>query len=298
KFSSIMQRRRTHGAVARMGVPLNGYRTTGLLRSSGYSSVYEAVREADGGAVVAKVYELESDDVEPRVEHEFALIEALDVDGVVKALGLQRVGDQLVLLLERIRGVDLAEYTQRRPLELERFFAIAIQIADVLGRVHARRIIHRDIKPTNILIEPDTGRVYLADFGISVLLEGERRRIYDPAVLEGTLPYISPEQTGRTGRAVDFRSDLYSLGVTFYELLTGRRPFEFAAPLELIHAHLARTPEPPHARRPGLPDGLSRLVMKLLEKAPEHRYQTAAGLAADLRKLRELIEQGEDGRAL
>jgi PAS domain S-box-containing protein len=281
-----------------MGVPLNGYRTSRLLRSSGYSSVYEAIRETDGGSVVAKVFDLESNDVEPRVEHEFALIEALDIDGVVKALGLHRVGDQLILLLERISGVDLAEYTHRRPLELERFFSIAIQIADVLGRVHARRIIHRDIKPTNLLIEPDTGKVFLADFGISVLLESERRHIYDPAVLEGTLPYISPEQTGRTGRAVDFRSDLYSLGVTFYELLTGRRPFEFAAPLELIHAHLARTPEPPNARRPGLPDGLSRLVMKLLEKAPEHRYQTAAGLAADLRKLRELTESGQDGRAL
>ncbi|MFO7561678.1 MAG: AAA family ATPase [Enhygromyxa sp.] len=281
-----------------MGVPLHGYRTSRLLRSSGYSSVYEAIRETDGSAVVAKVFDLESDDVEPRVEHEFALIKAIDVDGVVKALGLQRVGDQLVLLLERVRGVDLAEYSRRRPLELDKFFAIAIQVADVLGRVHARRIIHRDIKPTNILIEPDTGRVYLADFGISVLLESERRHIYDPAVLEGTLPYVSPEQTGRTGRAVDFRSDLYSLGVTFYELLTGRRPFEFAAPLELIHAHLARTPEPPHARRPGLPDGLSRLVMKLIEKAPEHRYQTAAGLAADLRKLRDLIELGDDGRTL
>jgi PAS domain S-box-containing protein len=289
---------RPYDAIARMGVPLNGYRTSRLLRSSGYSSVYEAVREADGSAVVAKVFDLESDDVEPRVEHEFALIEALEIDGVVKALGLQRVGDQLVLLLERVRGVDLAEYSHRRPLELDKFFSIAIQIADVLDRVHARRVIHRDIKPTNILIEPDTGRVYLADFGISVLLESERRHIYDPAVLEGTLPYVSPEQTGRTGRTVDFRSDLYSLGVTFYELLTGRRPFEFAAPLELIHAHLARTPEPPHARRPGLPDGISRLVMKLLEKAPEHRYQTAAGLAADLRKLQQLIGKGKDGRSL
>ena len=281
-----------------MGVPLNGFRTARLLRSSGNSRVYEAVREADGVATVAKVYELDGDDVEARVEHEFALIEALDVDGVVKALGLQRVGDQLVLLLERVPGLDLAEYTQRRPLELERFFSIAIQIADVLGRVHARKIIHRDIKPTNVLLEPDTGRVCLADFGISVLLESERRRIYDPTVLEGTLPYISPEQTGRTGRAVDYRSDLYSLGVTFYELLTGRRPFEHAAPLELIHAHLARTPEAPRARRAELPEGLSRLVMKLLEKAPEHRYQTAAGLAADLRKLRDLVELGEDGRDL
>ena len=281
-----------------MGVPLPGYQTSRLLRSSAHARVYEAIRESDGRAIVAKVFDLEGRDVETRVEHEFALIEALDADGVVKALGLQRVGDQLVLLLERIPGLDLAEYAQHRALELDCFFSIAIQIADVLSQVHARRIIHRDIKPTNILIEPEAGRVFLADFGISVLLETERRRIYDPAVLEGTLPYIAPEQTGRTGRSVDFRSDLYSLGVTFYELLTGRRPFEFSDPLELIHAHLARIPDPPHTRRAKLPRALSRVVMKLLEKAPEHRYQTAAGLAADLRKLRELVEANDDQSAL
>ena len=281
-----------------MGVPLNGYRTVCLLRSSGQSRVYEAIRESDGVAVIAKVFELESDDVEPRVEHEFALIEGLDIDGVVKALSLERVGDQLVLLLERVPGQNLAEYTQRQPIDLDRFFSIAIQLSEVINRIHNRRVIHRDIKPTNILIEAETGQVCLADFGISVLLDAERRHLYDPAVLEGTLPYISPEQTGRTGRSVDFRSDLYSLGVTFYELLTGRRPFEFSAPLELIHAHLARTPPPPEALRRELPEGVSRLVMKLLEKPPEHRYQTAAGLAADLRKLRELVELGMDGREL
>ncbi|WP_181198449.1 protein kinase domain-containing protein [Enhygromyxa salina] len=269
-----------------------------MLRSSDHASVYEAVCDGDDRAVIAKVFELAGDDVEARVEHEFALIEALDIEGVVKALALERVGDQLVLLLERVPGQDLAEYAERQPLALERFFSIAVQVAEVLGRVHAKRIIHRDLKPTNILIDPDSGRVHLADFGISVLLDAERRHIYDPAVVEGTLPYLSPEQTGRTGRSVDFRSDLYSLGVTFYELLTGRRPFEFSAPLDLIHAHLARTPDPPQSRRPDLPEGVSRMVLKLLEKAPEHRYQTALGLSADLRKLRELVELGQDARGL
>src|SRR5690606_24284380 len=250
----------------------------------------------DGRGVVAKVFDLDVDDIEARVEHEFALIEALDIDGVVKALALQRVGDQLVLLLERVPGQNLAEYTRQQPLDVERFFAIAIQVVDVLAQIHARRIIHRDIKPANLLLDERSGRVFIADFGISVLLAAERRHIYDPAVLTGTLPYVSPEQTGRTGRAVDFRSDLYSLGVTFYELLCGRRPFEFAAPLELIHAHLARSPDPPSSLRPELPEGLSRLIMRLLEKAPEHRYQTASGLAADLRKLQKLVELGEDGR--
>ena len=138
-----------------------------------------------------------------------------------------------------------------------------------------------------------TGEVVLADFGISVLLEDERAHINEPDVVEGTLPYIAPEQTGRTKRPVDFRSDLYSLGVTFYELLTGRRPFVYDEPLELLHAHLARSPEPPQQLRPDLPAGFARVVTKLLAKAPEHRYQTASGLAADLRALRQRLVDGE-----
>jgi len=269
-----------------MELPLTGYHDVRLLRASRRSRVFEAVRRADGLCVIAKVFDLGPEDIELRAEHEFAVLAGLDVEGVVRALGLQRVGEQLVLLLERAPGMDLASYAKGRALELERFTAIAIAITEILARVHERRIIHRDIKPTNIVIDPDSGQVALADFGISVLLESERRHIYDPAVLEGTLPYLSPEQTGRTARPVDFRSDLYSLGVTFYELLTGRLPFVAHAPLELIHAHLARMPVSPQLHRPDLPDGFARLVLKLLAKAPEHRYQTARGLAADLRQLR------------
>jgi predicted ATPase/signal transduction histidine kinase len=278
-----------------MAFPLTGFRDARLLRASRNARVYEAVRKADGRSVIAKVFDLGPEDIESRVEHEFALLEALDVEGVVRALDFQRVGEQVVLLLEHIPGMDLASFADAQALESSQFMAIATALADILGRVHARRVIHRDIKPTNILIDPESGRVSLADFGISVLLESERRHIYDPAVIEGSLPYISPEQTGRTGRPVDFRSDLYSLGVTFYELLTGRRPFIHTAPLELIHAHLARMPESLRVHRPDLPDGLDRLVIKLLAKAPEHRYQTATGLAADLRALRELLAVDDEG---
>ncbi|PRQ05982.1 AAA family ATPase [Enhygromyxa salina] len=274
---------------------LTGYTDARLLRAAGQSRIYEAVRRSDRRPVIAKVFDLGGEDLEARVEHEFALLRGLDVEGVVRALELQRVGEQLVLLLDRSPGVNLAVHCGGRALPVANFMTIAVQLATILERIHECRIIHRDIKPTNILIDPATQGVQIADFGISVLLEGERRHIYDPAVLEGTLPYISPEQTGRTGRPVDFRSDLYSLGVTFYELLTGRRPFEYAAPLELIHAHLARVPVSPATHRPGLPDGLVRLVLELLAKAPEHRYQTAAGLAADLRRLDRLLAAGDEG---
>jgi PAS domain S-box-containing protein len=242
--------------------------------------------------VIAKVFDIEGEADEDRVQREFELIRSLDVEGVVRALDLRRVGEQLVLLLERVPGENLAEFARGQALALEVFWPIATQLADILARTHAARVVHRDIKPANILLDAHTGKVFLADFGISVLLEHERRHIYDSDVFVGTLPYISPEQTGRTSRAVDFRSDLYSLGVTFYELLTGCRPFENLAPLDLIHAHLAREADPPTSLRPELPESLSRLVLKLMAKAPEHRYQTAAGLAADLRRLQQGVDDG------
>ncbi|PRQ09194.1 protein kinase domain-containing protein [Enhygromyxa salina] len=277
-----------------MGFPLAEYQAIRPLRESARSRVYEAVSERDSRAVIAKVFDIEDEADEDRVQHEFELIQRLEIEGIVKARELRRVGNQLVLILERAPGVNLSEYAGGRPIPLTNFWPIATRIATILAQTHSAQVIHRDIKPTNILIDPHTRRVHLVDFGISVLLANERRHIYDADVLSGTLPYISPEQTGRTSRAVDRRSDLYSLGVTFYELLTGHLPFEGLLPLELIHAHLAREPEPPTRLRPELSAGLSGLVLKLLAKAPEHRYQTAAGLAADLRRLQALHEAGLD----
>ncbi|MFV8754281.1 protein kinase domain-containing protein [Nannocystaceae bacterium ST9] len=275
-----------------MEVNLDGYRAQRMLRSSGTSEVWEVIRVADQRLVIAKVFAIEDrsrlDDAaarqsnQARVDHEFDMIRRLEVPGVVRALALERTGDQLVLLLEAHRGIDLGEFVRRSPLAVSTFLDVAIQIARILADVHEQRVVHRDIKPTNILIDPDTGEVVLADFGISELLASERGHIHDRAVIEGTLPYMAPEQTGRTAREVDFRSDLYSLGVTFYEALTGQRPFTGQSPLELIHAHLARKPTPPQRLRPELPTLLSDLVMKLLEKAPERRYQSARGLWRDL----------------
>ena len=272
-----------------MVVPLAGYSTRRLLRASARTKVYEAVRKRDDRRVLAKVFELEDPSAEARVEHEFRLLEQLEAQGVVRALGIERAGHQLVLLLDFIDGRNLEQYAAGKPITVERFLPIASSLAATLAQVHAQRIVHRDIKPSNVLIESGSDAVYLADFGISVLIESERAHLYDPEVLEGTLPYISPEQTGRTTREVDVRSDLYSLGATFYELLTGRRPFEASEPLQLIHAHLARRPTPAHEVLPSIPKLLSAIVSKLLEKAPEDRYQSARGLHADLLRLAEAL---------
>jgi PAS domain S-box-containing protein len=272
---------------------LDGYRTLRVLRSSPSTRVFAAIREIDQREVVAKVYDLVDDrSLEARVEHEFRLIRDLEVDHVVRALALERAGTKIVVVLDYCAGVNLDELAGGKPLALDLFLNIALQLARVLADVHGQRVIHRDIKPTNILIDPATQVVSLADFGISVLLESERERINDPSVVAGTLPYVSPEQTGRTHREVDFRSDLYSLGVTFYELLTGRRPFSGSSPLELIHAHLARRPDPPQWLRADIPTPLSAIVMKLLEKAPERRYQSARGLRFDLERLAAALREG------
>ncbi|MCA9683719.1 MAG: serine/threonine protein kinase, partial [Myxococcales bacterium] len=278
-----------------MEVSLDGYRVERLIRSSATTRVWQALREQDGQAVVIKAFSTNADPgLEARVEREFELIRRLELPGIVRALALEHAGSDFLLILEAHPGTNLSQHTQGRPLAIDAFFAIACQIATILAAVHEQRVIHRDLKPTNILIDGE-GRVAIADFGISVVVENERDQIHDQALLSGTLPYMSPEQTGRTGREVDFRSDLYSLGVTFYELLTGRRPLQGQSSLELIHAHLARRPTPPEQLRPELPGALSQLLMKLLEKAPERRYQTARGLLHDLEQLRARAGQSRLG---
>jgi serine/threonine protein kinase len=193
--------------------------------------VYEATRERDGVRVVVKVYEVDDAAVEARIEQEFQLVQRVTGEGVVRALGLERIANDLVLLFEHVEGVNLQQYADGRPLDIDDFLAISIAVTRSLAAIHEQRIVHRDIKPSNLLIRADTDRqVFIADFGISDLLDNERRHLYESDVLRGSLPYISPEQTGRTNRRVDFRSDLYSLGVTFYELLTGVRPFESPTP--------------------------------------------------------------------
>ncbi|WP_198154449.1 protein kinase domain-containing protein [Plesiocystis pacifica] len=268
-----------------MNLPLAGYTTRRLLRRSGSARVYEAQRERDGRRVLAKVFPVTSQGAAARVHHEVRLLQALDVDNVVRALTVERVGDHLVLLLDHVEGTALDRFGEGQPLDVEVFLGLAVGIVETLVEVHARGVVHRDIKPSNIVVEAATGRACLVDFGISVLLEDRRHRFHEREIFEGTLPYVSPEQTGRTGWEVDARSDLYSLGASFYELLGGRPPFEAQGALELVHAHIARRPRPLDAIRPGVPETLSAVIMRLLEKSPEDRYQTASGLLADLRRL-------------
>ena len=169
-------------------------------------------------------------------------------------------------------------------MEIEKFLRLAVSLAAALGRLHERGLIHKDIKPTNILVNSATDQVWLTGFGIASRLPRERQSPEPPEFIAGTLAYMAPEQTGRMNRSIDSRSDLYALGVTFYEMLTGSLPFTASDPMEWVHCHIARPPAPPSERLKNLPGSVSAIIMKLLAKTAEERYQTAAGVESDLRR--------------
>jgi hypothetical protein len=187
-----------------------------------------------------------------------------------------------VLFLEDAGPLNLSEWLDRRPAQVATFLELAVQLTSIVMGLHQRRVIHRDLNPANVVVAPESLRLTLIDFDLATRLPGPAPTRDLPEVLQWALPYVAPEQTGRMNRPIDHRADLYSLGVTFYELLTGSPPFVSPDPAELVHAHLAKTPGPPaHANR-AVPTILSELVLKLLAKMPEERYQSAEALLADL----------------
>ncbi|MEH2474323.1 PAS domain S-box-containing protein [Nitrobacteraceae bacterium AZCC 2161] len=218
-----------------------------------------------------------------RLQHEYALKAELDADWAARPVALTHDNGRMTLVLEDPGGTPL-DRLLGRPLDVSRFLRIAIPLAGALRHVHERGLIHKDIKPANILVESSSSGVWLTGFGIASRLPRERQALAPPEVIAGTLAYMAPEQTGRMNRSVDSRSDLYALGVTFYEMLTGQLPFTAADPMEWVHCHIAWQPVPPNERVAGVPGPLSAIVMKLLAKTSEERYQTASGVEADLRR--------------
>jgi PAS domain S-box-containing protein len=216
-----------------------------------------------------------------RLVHEYGLRDDLDGGSAVRPLALVRVHGGTALLLDDPGGEPLERFIGR-PMETGRFLRLAVGLAAALGQLHQRGLIHKDIKPANALVDATTGRVWLTGFGIASRLPRERQSPEPPELIAGTLAYMAPEQTGRMNRSIDSRSDLYSLGVTLYEMLTGALPFTASDPMEWVHCHIARQPVPPAERLKGLPGSLSAIISKLLAKTTEERYQTAAGVEYDL----------------
>src|SRR5215831_14066224 len=218
-----------------------------------------------------------------RLTHEYELRDELDSACAVRPLDLIRDAGQTVLVLDDAGGEPL-DRLLGVPIEVGRFLRLATAIASALGKLHQRGLVHKDIKPGNILLNEATGEVRLTGFGIASRLPRERQSPEAPEFIAGTLAYMAPEQTGRMNRSIDSRTDLYALGVTLYEMLTGSLPFKASDPMEWVHCHIARLPAPPSERLKNLPGAVSAIIMKLLAKTAEERYQTAAGAESDLRR--------------
>ncbi|MDY7226060.1 AAA family ATPase [Hyalangium rubrum] len=273
-------------------IELPTYTRLSPLQARGYHLLYRAVRVEDGLTVILKTPRSEHPGPRDhaRLEYEYQLLQRLEgAPGVIRVHGLEIHQDRPVLVLEDIEGTDLVEQAGV-PLGPARFLELALSLASTLAEVHRRGITHKDIKPANILLSPAGPR--LIDFGIATLQPVEHVQAAPLHLIEGTPAYMSPEQSGRMNRALDYRTDFYSLGVTFYQLLTGGLPFQGRDPLEWMHAHLAQAPVPPHQREPSIPPMLSAIVLKLMAKVPEERYQSAEGLKADLEKCCERLARG------
>ena len=268
---------------------LSGYTMVEALHEGPATVVYRARRDADGATVALKLLRSEhagSTEVE-RLRREFTLLRGLAVPGLPRVFGLEAIDGRLCLVMEALPGRPLDELLRAQRLSLATALQVGAGLAGVLGQLHLAGVIHKDVKPQNVLVDLETGEVKLVDLGVAV-----PRSQDEPAregVFEGTLAYLSPEQTGRMNRRVDHRADLYSLGVTLYELVTGALPFTSNDPLELVHSHVARAPVPPSSRDADVPQVVSDIIVKLLAKAAEDRYQSAFGLQADLEACRERL---------
>ncbi|XXX80351.1 AAA family ATPase [Sorangium sp. So ce134] len=271
---------------------LQDYTATEKIYEGITSVLYRGHRNADRLPVAVKL--LKSEYPDPRdlakIRHEHAVMKDLRVPGIPVVIEVGKHGNGLALIMEDSGGRSLSDMMRAQRLSLASALRIAASVADIIDSVHQRHVIHKDIKPHNILVDPGTMQVKLIDFGIATRLSRENQVALAPDALEGTLAYMSPEQTGRMNRVVDHRSDLYSLGVTLYEMLTGALPFQADDAMELVHHHIARRPVPPAEVSPQLPQVVSDIVMKLLAKTAEARYQSGAGLKADLEECLSQLE--------
>ncbi|HEY9830927.1 MAG TPA: protein kinase, partial [Stenomitos sp.] len=271
-------------------VTVSGYRIFDKIYSGSRTQVYRGVRSHDQKSVVLKLLLSEYPTFKELVQfrNQYTIAKNLDLPGIVKPLALENYRNGYALVMEDNGCVSLkqkvgnTEGMGRNANSLKEFLNIAVQIVQALEGLIRHRIIHKDIKPDNILIHPKNGQIKIIDFSIASLLPRESQEIKNPNVLEGTLAYMSPEQTGRMNRGIDYRTDFYSLGVTFYELLTGQLPFQASDSIELVHCHIARIPTPPIELVPSIPQKVNDIVMKLMAKTAEERYQSAFGLRADL----------------
>ncbi|AFZ02801.1 AAA family ATPase [Calothrix sp. PCC 6303] len=278
-------------------VNIPGYQVDKQIYNGCKTIVYRGYRESDSLPVAIKLlknpYPTFSELVQFR--NQYTIAKNINSSLILQTYSLETYKNSYILIMEDFGGISLNQWEGKEKISanLVDFLQIAIALTDALDILYRHNIIHKDIKPANILINPDTKKIKLIDFSIASLLPRETQIPTNPHGLEGTLEYLSPEQTGRMNRGIDYRTDFYSLGVTFYELLTGGLPFQSDDPLQLVHCHIAK--QPPHTAHNGeIPQVLWDIIMKLMAKNAEDRYQSALGLKCDLENcLSQIKEAGK-----
>jgi predicted ATPase/serine phosphatase RsbU (regulator of sigma subunit)/tRNA A-37 threonylcarbamoyl transferase component Bud32 len=265
---------------------MQNYQITEKLHEGSNSLVYRGYRQADNLPVLLKMLKESYPSPEKIAwfRREYEITQNINLPGVIDAYSLEKLENYWVIALEDFGGESLNRIIAKQEFTIAEFLHLAIEIVDILGQIHQQHIIHKDINPSNIILNQQTGKLKLIDFGISTTLSQENPTFRNSNVLEGTLAYISPEQTGRMNRAIDYRTDFYSLGIAFYELLTGQLPFPTNDVLELVHCHIAKQPTPPHELNLEVPPIISAIVLKLMAKNAEERYLSAYKLKADLQE--------------
>lgn len=274
---------------------LNGYTLDEQLSMGHTAFIFRGTRHSDRARVIVKALSMEFPTPlqVARLQHEHEIVSGLNHAGIIKVHGTEKLSHSLAIVMEDFGGITLRQYLSEHTPGLGGKLRIARRIAEILGEIHFNGIIHKDVNPNNILINPITGEIKFIDFGYATRIVYDSRQQNSPMLLEGTLPYIAPEQTGRMNRPVDYRSDYYSLGITLHELLLGRRPFESADNMELVHQHIAVAPPLLHSLDASIPLSVSRIVAKLIEKNAENRYQSIAGIVGDLDECIAAIESGQ-----
>jgi predicted ATPase/signal transduction histidine kinase/tRNA A-37 threonylcarbamoyl transferase component Bud32 len=285
-FSHDYQKRTEAGAIT-------SYEITTRLYAGSHSLVFRARRASDGHPFVLKVLNQARPSPEEiaRFRREYETIRALDIDGIIRAYRLIPYANTLAIVFEHFGASNLNLIENISEISLADRLQLAVAVTQLIGKVHEHQVIHKDINPANLLWDPSSGEFRLIDFGISTRLAVETPEAINPSTLEGTLPYLSPEQTGRMNRTVDYRADFYSWGATLYYIFTGQPPFHANDPLEYVHCHIAKTPPAPHEVDVSVPPVLSAIILKLLAKSAENRYQSVTGLQADLQECRDRLSR-------
>jgi diguanylate cyclase (GGDEF)-like protein len=277
-------------------INLPGYQIKEEIFKSNQSTIFHGTRDTDNRPIVVKLlnHEYPSAKELSGFLREYEITDKLIGDGIINVYTLEKYNNSLAIIMEDFGGESITKALKSLKLSLVEKLSLAIQMTNSLIQTHQQNIIHKDVNPTNFVWNLKTNIVKIIDFGISTELTREASQCINLNILEGTLDYISPEQTGRMNRPIDYRTDLYSLGVTFYELFTGLLPFEGEDELEIVYCHIAKTPISPIDKNPEIPEILSEIVMKLMSKAAEERYQSALGLKKDLEYCRKELQSKRD----